>query len=713
MNYTDSYQDIEKTVQNCKIQHERFWTFLNNEERTTKPGLNNLLLQPVLRVAVYTDVVGKLLRSIPENHGMRKNIESAFEKWTALNEQVDLSARMQANDEKLISVELSFPYDRLELSHGTAEHQEETKRRWSVGRKMLGAGMYIKCKQNEVESEYAKCANMEWHIVFQMKISGPRWYIEEVDAFDGAEKDGRKRRLHVFHDLILVSKLRTKGTYNLRRRYKLTESWIGESPEMDTTMSLILGSPYHRKAKLSFSTLSKKQKFAESTRKLIHEALAAEPSEETNGQIEIFPYLTDDLAGSLVNDLPVFKSVPSTMQATSSDVILATLSMLEGPDSKNKDASMFVLYELTSHGMMLVNAWECPLMIKRVGSRCHLHRSRCQFILRRKSADALTLDQLPPALQCLVTHASTKAQRRMSATVTGSGATPHGRILTAAEELDQRNNERKRGIMKSITAGIGKRLGFGYHSHHHNVKKHVVANSPSPGTDPSKLGLLYRRPLEEIFTDGHLPQPLEHMISRLYFDGPSAQGLFRKSANARVCRQVREHLDEGKHVDFSELPILAVGAILKEFLRALPDSVMTLELYDEMVALNSIVDKAERIKQVGIVLGKMPESSRYLLGALMPVFVEICKAEEVNHMTASNVGICIGQSLMWPRTTEDILKNDVPPFIEFLILNYDPLFSGEGDHHVFEKLAHTDSNAPDSVYVEGKEADPKSGSPQP
>ena len=34
------------------------------------------------------------------------------------------------------------------------------------------------------------------------------------------------------------------------------------------------------------------------------------------------------------------------------------------------------------------------------------------------------------------------------------------------------------------------------------------------------------------------------------------------------------------------------------------------------------------------------------------------------HHIARNLAICIGQSLIWPVKAEDVLKNDVPPFVE-------------------------------------------------
>ena len=90
-----------------------------------------------------------------------------------------------------------------------------------------------------------------------------------------------------------------------------------------------------------------------------------------------------------------------------------------------------------------------------------------------------------------------------------------------------------------------------------------------------KRGQLFGLPLARLIpADGRIPGPLKALIARLARDGPKAKGLFRVSANAKRCRETRELLDSGKHVDVDALPILLVGALLKEFLRAMPDSLM-------------------------------------------------------------------------------------------------------------------------------------------
>lgn len=52
------------------------------------------------------------------------------------------------------------------------------------------------------------------------------------------------------------------------------------------------------------------------------------------------------------------------------------------------------------------------------------------------------------------------------------------------------------------------------------------------------------------------------------------------SIQHRLQRTVRERLDNGNEVDFAELPILVVGASLKEYLRSLPKCLISQDLYD-------------------------------------------------------------------------------------------------------------------------------------
>ena len=50
----------------------------------------------------------------------------------------------------------------------------------------------------------------------------------------------------------------------------------------------------------------------------------------------------------------------------------------------------------------------------------------------------------------------------------------------------------------------------------------------------------------------------------------------------RVVQQLTDRLNEGLTVDFVEVSTLTIGALLKSYLRALPDSLFPLSLYSGM-----------------------------------------------------------------------------------------------------------------------------------
>lgn len=78
------------------------------------------------------------------------------------------------------------------------------------------------------------------------------------------------------------------------------------------------------------------------------------------------------------------------------------------------------------------------------------------------------------------------------------------------------------------------------------------------------------------------------MLHQIFTKGPFTQGIFRKSANARLVRELKEKLDLGEEVSFDHVPVLVTAALLKEFLRSLPDPLLTSALYPQYrAALNS------------------------------------------------------------------------------------------------------------------------------
>lgn len=55
----------------------------------------------------------------------------------------------------------------------------------------------------------------------------------------------------------------------------------------------------------------------------------------------------------------------------------------------------------------------------------------------------------------------------------------------------------------------------------------------------------------------------QYMLQRLYEVGSQTDGIFRKSVNHKKCRELKMKLDSGENVNFHDISVLVVAALLK------------------------------------------------------------------------------------------------------------------------------------------------------
>jgi len=92
------------------------------------------------------------------------------------------------------------------------------------------------------------------------------------------------------------------------------------------------------------------------------------------------------------------------------------------------------------------------------------------------------------------------------------------------------------------------------------------------------------------------------MLQQIFAKGPFTQGIFRKSANARIVRETRDQLDSGASPAVLEhLPVLATAGLLKDFFRSLPEPLLAAGLYkDWLDAVDGHPEEAEADKLVKV-----------------------------------------------------------------------------------------------------------------
>ena len=53
------------------------------------------------------------------------------------------------------------------------------------------------------------------------------------------------------------------------------------------------------------------------------------------------------------------------------------------------------------------------------------------------------------------------------------------------------------------------------------------------------------------------------MLVQLFLQGPYTVGIFRKSANARACRELKEKLESEPDCDMRNVPIIVLSSVFK------------------------------------------------------------------------------------------------------------------------------------------------------
>lgn len=55
----------------------------------------------------------------------------------------------------------------------------------------------------------------------------------------------------------------------------------------------------------------------------------------------------------------------------------------------------------------------------------------------------------------------------------------------------------------------------------------------------------------------------QSMLVELFSQGPYTVGIFRRSANVRVCREVKERLESDPEFDMKNVPIIILSSVFK------------------------------------------------------------------------------------------------------------------------------------------------------
>uniref|UniRef100_A0A6J0UWK9 T-cell activation Rho GTPase-activating protein isoform X1 n=1 Tax=Pogona vitticeps TaxID=103695 RepID=A0A6J0UWK9_9SAUR len=216
--------------------------------------------------------------------------------------------------------------------------------------------------------------------------------------------------------------------------------------------------------------------------------------------------------------------------------------------------------------------------------------------------------------------------------------------------------------------------------------RRITAGSETLGhLEPDSKLSLFDQPLSLVCSqEDRLPKPIQDILTILFLQGPSTEGIFRKAANEKLRKELKEELNSGGNVTFENASVHLLAVVFKDFLRNIPHTLLLTELYDEWMTAIEKTNHHERTEALKEVANKLPRPNLLLLKHLLCVLHHISKSSDVNKMDSSNLAICFGPTILTPDCDQSLplevqkgLTDKVKMLVEFLIDNCSEIFGEE------------------------------------
>ncbi|CAG5116976.1 unnamed protein product, partial [Candidula unifasciata] len=172
---------------------------------------------------------------------------------------------------------------------------------------------------------------------------------------------------------------------------------------------------------------------------------------------------------------------------------------------------------------------------------------------------------------------------------------------------------------------------------------------------------------------------LEACILTLLETGIEEEGLFRLAGSSVKLKKLKACFD-AHSVDMEEFstdPHTVAGA-LKQYLRELPEPLLTFQLYDDFIQA-AMLPQDQRLQALWSVIHQLPKPNYNNFRYLIKFLAKLAERCDVNKMKPSNIGIVIGPNLLWSERSDApnmMSTGPVSGIIETVVTHADWFFPG-------------------------------------
>ncbi|XP_078496252.1 rho GTPase-activating protein 20-like isoform X2 [Lissotriton helveticus] len=452
----------------------------------------------------------------------------------------------------------------------------------------------------------------------------------------------QERHLFLFSDSLIIAKSKSSSSLKLKKRVRLCEMWIGfclqqiSDKSVSSEYSFVIGWPTTNYI-VTFSSSEAKEKWLSTLQWQISEKKREEDPQILPVNV-LFPEADDYTSSTMVN----------VSNTDSAEKIIKMSAQQLGIPGRPSDYHLCVVsgkddspYPLLGHEYPFSIIMNC---LRDFADQCQGTNN----FLQGEGFESFLVEKIPKDSKCqFILKPRPQAPMQMR------------------REFTQKHSRRKKSLIDWALRRSGSSPGGSPASH-------------SPTTRRKLFGLS----LSSVCPNGSLPKPIIDMLMLLYHEGPSTKGIFRRSANAKTCKELKEKLNSGDDVHMDGESVFVAAAVITDFLRNIPDSVLSSDMYGlwmETLDMQHLEPKTEAIKRL---LERLPEANIILLKHLFQVLYHIQENSEENQMTAFNLALCIAPNMLWlptPTGPEEESKSarKVAMLVQFLIEHSQQIFGDE------------------------------------
>ncbi|XP_063699692.1 rho GTPase-activating protein 92B-like [Culicoides brevitarsis] len=180
---------------------------------------------------------------------------------------------------------------------------------------------------------------------------------------------------------------------------------------------------------------------------------------------------------------------------------------------------------------------------------------------------------------------------------------------------------------------------------------------------------------------------IEYCVCFLLEKGFQEEGLFRVGHTAHKLSRLKSAIDAGI-VNAKNLPDIqdphVIAALLKNYLRSLPEPLLTYDLYKDFIAVANLMPEQGLKQEILRVLKKLPKANYDNLRYLMAFFSDLKEQISKTRMTTQNIAIVISPNLLWSQNEKDQSYSEqvsstaaVNTIVEQLVSDYSYFFGTE------------------------------------